>query len=90
MHSTIAKPLSEGPSRLLGWSGHFGFDLTDLRKMATALLNRPEFVRAYVQQPKPNASEEKTGTFSGTFSGDEPNYQKDLASPTGFEPVLSA
>jgi hypothetical protein len=30
----------------------------------------------------------KTGTFGGTFSHDPSNYRKDLARPTGIEPVL--
>ena len=47
-------------------------------------------LRAYVQQPKPEQIEEKTETFSETFLDEETNYREDLASPTGFEPVLSA
>ena len=39
-------------------------------------------LRAYVER----GSE----TFNETFSDDPPNYMKGLASPTGFEPVLSA
>ena len=47
-------------------------------------------LRAYVQQPKPEKFEAKTETFSETFDDDETNYARNLASPTGFEPVLSA
>jgi integrase len=47
-------------------------------------------LRAYVQEQKADVAREKTGTFTGTFSDDPPNYQEFLASPTGFEPVLSA
>jgi len=45
-------------------------------------------LRAYVEQPKGDAIEQKTGTFAGTFSEDMSNYRKDLARPTGIEPVL--
>ena len=34
------------------------------------------------------ALEQKTGTFAGTFLHDPSNYRKDLARPTGIEPVL--
>ena len=47
-------------------------------------------LRAYVEKPKPAAKERKTGTFAGTFAHNVSNFVKELASPTGFEPVLSA
>ena len=47
-------------------------------------------LRAYVSRPKWDATEEKTGTFSGTFSRNVTNYSNCLASPTGFEPVSPA
>ena len=47
-------------------------------------------LRAYVEQPKVGAIEQKTGTFAGTLSRPPANYRNNLASPTGFEPVLSA
>jgi integrase len=47
-------------------------------------------LRAYVEEYETDLASEKTGTFAGTFSDTDPNYPKDLASPTGFEPVLSA
>jgi integrase len=47
-------------------------------------------LRAYVTHPKRDAKERKTGTFAGTFSHDVSNFMNYLASPTGFEPVLSA
>ena len=47
-------------------------------------------LRAYVTQPKRDAIEQKTGTFPGTFSRQSSKYRNNLASPTGFEPVLSA
>jgi len=47
-------------------------------------------LRAYVERPKQAEVERKTGTFTGTFSRGASNYQERLASPTGFEPVLSA
>ena len=47
-------------------------------------------LRAYVQQPKLDAASQKTGTFAETFSRGVSNFVKTLASPTGFEPVLSA
>jgi len=43
-------------------------------------------LRAYVEKPKLDANKAKTGTFSRQSS----NYWNNLASPTGFEPVLSA
>ena len=45
---------------------------------------------AYVSQPKREVAEQKTGTFSETFSRQSSKYQYRVASPTGFEPVLSA
>jgi integrase len=47
-------------------------------------------LRAYVQASKPSVSERKTGTFAGTYLREVSKYGKNLASPTGFEPVLSA
>jgi hypothetical protein len=47
-------------------------------------------LRAHVERPKINAEARKTGTFAGTFSRGVSNFVKSLASPTGFEPVLSA
>ena len=47
-------------------------------------------LRAYVDKPKVDAIEQKTGTFPGTLSRPSFNYRNNLASPTGFEPVLSA
>ena len=47
-------------------------------------------LRAYVEKPKLDAKEQKTGTFAGTFSRSASNYANSMASPTGFEPVLSA
>ena len=44
--------------------------------------NGDALLRAYVEQ--------KTETFPETFSDNAPNYRRNLASPTGFEPVLSA
>ena len=45
-------------------------------------------LRAYVEKPKLAAVEQKTRTFAGTFLQDTSNYRKDLARPTGIEPVL--
>ena len=39
-------------------------------------------LRAYVEQPKQSAREQKTGTFAGTFSRSNSNYWKNLASQT--------
>ena len=47
-------------------------------------------LRAYVEAVNDGKIEERSGTFAGTFSSDLPNYRNDLASPTGFEPVLPA
>ena len=47
-------------------------------------------LRAYVAQPKRDAIEQKTGTFPETFLHPASNFLNKLASPTGFEPVLSA
>ena len=47
-------------------------------------------LRAYVEGPKTDSIQEKTGTFAETFQSDLSNYQRNLASPTGFEPVLPA
>jgi hypothetical protein len=47
-------------------------------------------LRAYVEKPKLTAKKQKTETFAGTFSSAASKYQNTLASPTGFEPVLSA
>ena len=43
-----------------------------------------------VEKPKIEAIEQKTGTFAGTFLHDTSNYRKDVARPTGIEPVLRA
>ena len=45
-------------------------------------------LRAYVEQPKLDALEEKTGTFSETFSSEVYNYRNQLVVPTGIEPVF--
>ena len=45
-------------------------------------------LRAYVEQPKLDAIEEKTGTFSETFSGEVSNYVNHLVVPSGIEPVF--
>ena len=45
-------------------------------------------LRAYVEQPKLDAIEAKTGTFSETFSGEVSNYVNHLVVPTGIEPVF--
>jgi len=45
-------------------------------------------LRAYVSAPKDSANKQKPGTFAGTFLRDVPNSWNNLASPTGFEPVL--
>ena len=42
-------------------------------------------LRAYVEQPKLDAIEEKTGTFAETFSGEVSNYGNHLVVPTGIE-----
>ena len=47
-------------------------------------------LRAYVERPREEAIEEKTGTFAETFLSESANYPNSLASPTGFEPVLPA
>jgi hypothetical protein len=47
-------------------------------------------LRAYVEKPKIGPAEKKDGTFSETFLHDVSNYGNNLASPTGFEPVLPA
>ena len=47
-------------------------------------------LRAYVEKPKRDAIEQKTGTYAGTFSREASNYPKSLARPTGIEPVLRA
>jgi len=47
-------------------------------------------LRAYVEGSKSNVVEEKTGTFTETFQSDLSNYQRNMASPTGFEPVSPA
>jgi hypothetical protein len=46
-------------------------------------------LRAYVEQPKRDATEQKTGTFAGTFSRTISNFVNNLASPTGFEIIGS-
>jgi hypothetical protein len=43
-------------------------------------------LRAYAEQ----AEAESIGEKTETFLDEVPNYQINLASPTGFEPVLSA
>ena len=45
-------------------------------------------LRAYVEQPKLDAIEAKTGTFSETFSGEVSNYVNHMVVPTGIEPVF--
>jgi len=45
-------------------------------------------LRAYVEKPKLAAVEQKARTLAGTFLHDTSNYRKDLARPTGIEPVL--
>src|SRR5262245_62538717 len=47
-------------------------------------------LRAYVERPRNESIEEKTGTFSETFSRSVSNSWNNMASPTGFEPVLPA
>jgi integrase len=47
-------------------------------------------LRAYLGSPKQWAIEQKTETFPETFSRGVSNFVNNLASPTGFEPVLSA
>jgi hypothetical protein len=47
-------------------------------------------LRTYVEGPKTDSIQEKTGTFTETFQSDLSNYQRILASPTGFEPVSPA
>ena len=45
-------------------------------------------LRVYVVQPKRDVIEQKTGTFSETLSSEVSNCPKELARPTGIEPVL--
>jgi hypothetical protein len=45
-------------------------------------------LRAYVEQPKLEAIEEKTGTFAETFSSETSNYWNIVVVPTGIEPVF--
>jgi len=45
-------------------------------------------LRAYVEQPKLNVIEAKTGTFAGTFWSVSDKYLKPLVVPTGIEPVF--
>jgi integrase len=45
-------------------------------------------LRAYVDEPQRAAIIQKTGTFTGTFSGERTNYARSMVVPTGFEPVL--
>ena len=47
-------------------------------------------LRAYVERSDRRAEGEKTGTFSETFVDVRRNYLENMASPTGFEPVLPA
>jgi integrase len=47
-------------------------------------------LRAYVERFEVHGDGEKTGTFSETFFDARPKYRENLASPTGFEPVLPA
>ena len=59
--------------------GHYG---KYIRDDGDALL------RAYVEQPKLDAIEGKTGTISETFSGDGAKYWESVVVPTGIEPVF--
>ena len=45
-------------------------------------------LRAYVEQPKQDVIEAKTGTFGGTFLSVSDKYLKPLVVPTGIEPVF--
>jgi hypothetical protein len=45
-------------------------------------------LRVYVVQPKRDVIEQKTGAFSETLSSEVSNCRKDMARPTGIEPVL--
>jgi integrase len=45
-------------------------------------------LRAYVENRKTDQNEEKTETFTETFSDEKTNYAETLVVPTGFEPVL--
>jgi integrase len=45
-------------------------------------------LRAYVEKPKADEIEEKTGTFAGTFSSGAYNYRNRVVVPTGIEPVF--
>ncbi len=47
-------------------------------------------LRAYVEDADTPTLQAKTGTFAETFSDLPRNYLNNLASPTGFEPVLPA
>ena len=47
-------------------------------------------LRAYVERSDRHVEGEKTGTFSETFFDARRNYLENMASPTGFEPVLPA
>ena len=45
-------------------------------------------LRAYVENSKTDQNEEKTETFTETFSDERANFAGTLVVPTGFEPVL--
>ncbi len=45
-------------------------------------------LRAYVENRKTDQNEEKTETFTETFSDEKTNYAETLVVPTGVEPVL--
>jgi len=47
---------------------------------------RDALLRTYVERPKQEAIEEKTGTFAETFSGVSAKYVESLVVPTGLEP----
>ena len=47
-------------------------------------------LRDYVESRKNNVDDEESETLGETFSNSGANYRDYLASPTGFEPVLSA
>ena len=41
-----------------------------------------------LRKPNPAPTDQRTGTFPETFLQDASNYRKDVARPTGIEPVL--
>ena len=69
---------------LLHMSGQLVFS-KDIEK---GFITQQEFLRTYVERPKQDEIEEKTETFTGTFSCEASNYWNTVVVPTGIEPVF--